>query len=859
MNGRRTIRPGVACACLLWAATARAQVTGYEDLANWADLPLARTGIVAGLASTADPSGNDATQNTNNDKDNWESGGYYIGGVWHSAYVVKTLTGPGVITRFWEPHFTSLSGGSVRFYVDGSSTPVIDTGIHNLLTGNYASGPQFRSPLVNTLVGGQYSYEPIVFQNSLRIETGSPPPNCYYQFNYKLYPAGTVAPSYNGSLSLAQSLARDKAASIIANVGQNPAGTDLSAHSATGAANSIAGGSSITLASLQGEGQIGALRLKLRGPGVAPTDAQLDSLYLRIRYDGSNDYAVNVPVSAFFGVGRGRADYKSVPLGVSDDGSYYCYWPMPFRAGATVELYNNAPANTAPVPVLSSAVEYSAGPVSLTAGSFRAVNNAETTTAGQPFHQLLHVEGAGHYVGNILSGIFSLEGDDVVTVDGSRHLNGTGTEDAYNGGYYYNWSGTSADGDVVNPMAGAGPYSGLLKMGSWQSPETSQYRWLIPDLVPFTSSIDVKIENFGNSTPPGGAYFNSTAFYYALPNPGSILPTSSLTFTDAQTFSDVGDIQVKLINPSGSSAQLNATAPGPQSFSRPLILASNTDVIFTAGGTLTLSGSLDNSAGKRISVSGGGTLVISGPQTHGAGALMQIIASGLVLNTDAGSPDARTLTLNATTGSTIHFNSPQHLLALSLSASTASLAPGAGGLVLDSLNLDTGATLDLADNFAILHYAGQTPIDAVRQWIADGSIFSSVPTISSTPAAVALLDNRALHLLRWSGETVSDGIDFNELLLVYACPGDTDLDGTVGQSDYLNIIANLGKTGATWLDGDLNADGVVSLADYELVTQYLNARSGQSFAALAVVAVPEPTGLGLLTLACLGLLRRRRQ
>jgi hypothetical protein len=51
----------------------------------------------------------------------------------------------------------------------------------------------------------------------------------------------------------------------------------------------------------------------------------------------------------------------------------------------------------------------------------------------------------------------------------------------------------------------------------------------------------------------------------------------------------------------------------------------------------------------------------------------------------------------------------------------------------------------------------------------------------------------------------------------------------------------------------------VTLADYDLVTQHLGASLGGDFGALAVAAVPEPSGLGLLACAGLVLLRGRRR
>jgi MYXO-CTERM domain-containing protein len=118
-----------------------------------------------------------------------------------------------------------------------------------------------------------------------------------------------------------------------------------------------------------------------------------------------------------------------------------------------------------------------------------------------------------------------LEGDEVVTVDGNNVLHGTGLEDAYNGGYYYNhYNPITDDGDVPSPSSGTLGFHGLLSLTRTPgAPEnaaynTDQYRWLIPDAVPFTTGIDVKIENFGQR---GGQVFGSTAFFYSAPEPGS--------------------------------------------------------------------------------------------------------------------------------------------------------------------------------------------------------------------------------------------------------------------------------------------------------------------------------------------------
>jgi len=96
------------------------------------------------------------------------------------------------------------------------------------------------------------------------------------------------------------------------------------------------------LASLNTGGTIQALRVNLSAALGSLTASQqntlLQGLRVRVRYDSSSDNAVDVPVSRFFGVGEGRHDYQSLPLGVDpNDHSYYSFWPMPYRQNATVE------------------------------------------------------------------------------------------------------------------------------------------------------------------------------------------------------------------------------------------------------------------------------------------------------------------------------------------------------------------------------------------------------------------------------------------------------------------------------------------------------------------------------------------
>jgi hypothetical protein len=496
---------GSFCCCPI----ARAD-NGYEALSDWSALPNIRAGEFPGLASSYNRGGD-----TINDYNNFDNGNALQP---DDLKLVRQITGPGLITRFWMPHLAANNSAPIRVFVDGQL--LIDTNSVAMLGGTYGPGPQFRTPFLQTRIGGQVSYEPIPFQQSLVIESSEAGAN-FYQWNYRKLPAGSVIPSYNGTLTPAQTASRTTAVNMLGNVGQNPAGTAGVTTVGTTAAV-VAPLTTVPLANLSGSGQIRGVTLHMPTGAAAPTDAQLTALRVRVKYEGATGYAIDVPFAHFFGAGSNRTAYQSLPMGANaSNGTYYCYWPMPFRAGATVELYNDGTAGV-PVPIVSTSVDYAAGPIDPTAGYLHAVFQSETTTAGQASHNLLHAGGSGRYVGNLLfvrsSSFNTLEGNDLITVNGdtANAMHGTGLEDAYNGGYYYNSLGPpfSVDETGTTPT---GPYNGLLALSG---PNADQYRWMVGDYVPFANGIDVSIENVGGLA---GVQWGSTAFYYSneVPEPAS--------------------------------------------------------------------------------------------------------------------------------------------------------------------------------------------------------------------------------------------------------------------------------------------------------------------------------------------------
>jgi hypothetical protein len=520
---------------------------GYETLVNWSNLPSAKTGMTSHMASSWDRTGG------NNDWNWYPEYDRQLNELADNGLRVTLLDiqGAGLLTRYWMPHATANKTRDIWITIDGQISFLLDT--NAFFGGAYnADDPNlFKSPMIHTVAGGQMSYEPVAFATSLKVEAinrihltstqvGGPINSYndrhYYQLNYQLYSDGRLLIPYSGSLNEQQSLARQQAVGVLNNLGGNPSGESLTSIIFQTTPQDIEAGTGVSLLNL-GNGESGMIR-RLHVKMNDPTDAGLENLRLRVRYDGQAENAVDVPVGAFFGkVGATAPAYRSLPMGTDSSDGYYCYFPMPYRNGIVVELYN---AGSEAVTIDGGTIEYETGVVAGNRGYFHAVHHVSNPGGGK--HELLDFSGSGHYVGNILTlkalegdsnGLYRgiLESDETIVADETHILQGTGLEDAYNGGFYYNHVLVqNNDGDPPYPESHAGPFSGLLWMSTVNDRpsgepdivsgilQVSQFRWMLQDLVPFENRVSVEIENHGSQ----GALFESTAFFYVIPEPEAI-------------------------------------------------------------------------------------------------------------------------------------------------------------------------------------------------------------------------------------------------------------------------------------------------------------------------------------------------
>jgi len=200
---------------------------------------------------------------------------------------------------------------------------------------------------------------------------------------------------------------------------------------------------------------------------------------------------------------------RALPVGLDANTNLYCYYPMPFARRATVQLISQRTSATTNV---ECTIKYKPFTDSFTnVGYFKTAFNYELPTTNGLDINMLDVEGSGHLVGVVenMMGPTSrayLEGDERFYVDDSLSpaFYGTGTEDFYNGGWYFN--------------------HGLFTLPSHGNPahvadssydRTTAYRLFIQDAIPFRKHIRAGIEHGTGNSVSENTW--TLAYYYYQP------------------------------------------------------------------------------------------------------------------------------------------------------------------------------------------------------------------------------------------------------------------------------------------------------------------------------------------------------
>ena len=418
--------------------------------------------------------------------------------------VFAEMKGPGCIWRIWS---AKADQGHVRIYLDGSETPAVDLPFAGYFDGKNA--PFVYPSLVHKTAQGINNYVPIPYQKSCKIvaDKGG---GAYYQCVYETFPAGTQVPTFKRDLS-AEETAALKAADefLTGRQGQDPAGLrdgeETIARTVT-----LGGGKTDAVARLNGPRAITAIRVRMTFADGAKEDEinALRELALRITWDDDKTPAVWTPLGDLFGTAPGVNKYKSLPLGMTDDG-FYCLWYMPFAKRAVVELVNDGQAQR------KVDIRVTHAPLSRPVdalGRFHAKWHRDAFLPEEPERKIdwtmLKTQGRGRFCGVMLHvwnprGGWWGEGDEKFFVDGEKFPStiGTGSEDYFG----YAWCCPDLFQNAYHNQTISNGNKGHVSVN----------RWHIADSIPFQSSFEAAIEKYYPNVKP--TLYACIAYWYQAP------------------------------------------------------------------------------------------------------------------------------------------------------------------------------------------------------------------------------------------------------------------------------------------------------------------------------------------------------
>jgi hypothetical protein len=424
--------------------------------------------------------------------------------------------GPGELQSIW---FTRDNGnvsatGNIRVVLDGVT--VLNANLQSVVDGDL--GAPFTWPLVTNAdqtSGGVTIKVPMPYRESMLVTTANNP--LFHHVGYREFATADGVTRFNPADPATDVVNKLRQAGRVDPKPAQPGATT------TTATVSPAPGASASLANLTGPAAITALRLRV--PDAAATEANLNGLRLRLTFDGRS--TVDSPVGEFFGAGLGERDVRALMFGMdpASGGWYSAWWMMPFATNASVSVINTTGATISGIqaqvthaPDARWATEL--GPAG-GSGHFTTQSRRGGTVQARDW-LAVDQSGRGRFLGltqvvrNSVAGGNErgyLEGDERVHADGSRSplFHGTGTEDYYESGWYFN----------------RGEYSGVftgntghrVRTGSCAVECDSMYRLQLGDSVSYTAGLRFGIEHGPQNDMPVDE--STTAFLYTRPSVAS--------------------------------------------------------------------------------------------------------------------------------------------------------------------------------------------------------------------------------------------------------------------------------------------------------------------------------------------------
>lgn len=406
--------------------------------------------------------------------------------------VIFEENGPGVIWRMWFPRYEN--NNKISIYIDDMIKPVLTVNnFYDFVNGNVYP---FVKPIVGFMMGGGYSYVPIPFEKACKIVVHG---NLdFYHFNWEKYPAGSDIVSFNTDFSDEYKADLSHAVHVWSDLGTNP--NEVSKDSKKIKINrKIESGKTVLITDINTEysGLIAAIKLK-----ISSKDIRIFRKAVLLSYtDDITSATINSPIGDFFLDGFNQKYSKSLLLGIDKEKYYYCYIPMPFKKNWKLKIHNTSQYSL----TVTGEILWDKKIFTSDTGYFYAYWHRDFPTDTEKYFVMLDAVGRGKLLGvsHAMQGINDhgyLEGDDMSFIDGrdNSKYNGTGTEDYFNGGWYFGETNYTA-------THGCGVYDTV----SWRC---LAYRLNITGGVGFKNNIRYQIEHGSNNTSLAD-YAGVTYFY----------------------------------------------------------------------------------------------------------------------------------------------------------------------------------------------------------------------------------------------------------------------------------------------------------------------------------------------------------
>ncbi|MGA2497690.1 MAG: DUF2961 domain-containing protein [Tepidisphaeraceae bacterium] len=426
---------------------------------------------------------------------NWDANGDGDGFIRREGdtIVMAEMQGPGCIWRIWSAR---AEKGHVKIYLDGAAEPAVDLPFSGYF--DHKNAPFTGTVLVHIVSNGQNNYVPIPYQKSCKI-VADKGWGQYFHFTYGTFPAGTKVPTFKRELSAEEMAALDAADKTLASCGPG-------AQAGETKKVNLAAGATAVVAELAGPKAITGLRMKMALPKSPEDRTILRELALKITWDDDKEPAVWCPLGDFFGTAAGANKYLSFTGGLTEDGTWYSNWNMPFAKAAKIELINDGKeAREVSLEIVQSPLTK---PID-TLGRFHVKWHRDAFPPAEKERQIdwtmLKTQGRGRFVGVMLhvwspKGGWWGEGDEKFFVDGEKFPStfGTGSEDYFG----YAWSSPKLFQHAYHNQTISENLKGHISVN----------RWHIVDNVPFQTSFEADIEKYYPNKRP--CLYAATAYWY---------------------------------------------------------------------------------------------------------------------------------------------------------------------------------------------------------------------------------------------------------------------------------------------------------------------------------------------------------